>query len=306
MTRTSTTSVRDRLDSLRRVTTNRLARLYADAVRVGRRTGSASPALEVFGPADRSDLDVWIETTARCHDAYRSAVEPLDDRVAVICSSNRPGDLPNTVRSIAAQAHAPLELIFVAHGDHWNLADVEESLAGIDGRLDRVRVLHLDATQTLGACLNAALAATDARFVAKFDSDDHYGANYLVDALRAHRYAGAGIVGKNTYFAHLELTGEYVLRFPGNEFRYTSTMAGGTFVIDRDIVDDQRFADVSIGEDRDFIAHCHRRGISTFSGDRFNYTIVRSGTNTWTISADEFSSRSIALGTDIAPGVIER
>ena len=32
---------------------------------------------------------------------------------------------------------------------------------------------------TLGECLNAGLDATDARFVAKFDDDDHYGADYL-------------------------------------------------------------------------------------------------------------------------------
>jgi len=283
-----------------------MARLYADASRIVRRTGSAAEALDVFGPVDRADLASWNEVTAQRHDEYRSAVEPLDARVAVICSSNRTTDLPNAVASVAAQLHQRLELVFVAHGDDWDLADVETSLAGLDRQLERVTMLHVGATKTLGACLNAALAASDARFVAKFDSDDHYGAHYLTDALRAHRFAGAGIVGKHSYYAHLEDSDEYLLRFPGNEFRYTSTMAGGTFVIDRDRVDDQPFADVSIGEDRQFIARCHRRGISTFSADRFNYTIVRSGANTWAIPTEQFAAQAIALGRDIATGEIER
>lgn len=294
------------MESLGVVAAGRAARLYADASRVVRRTGSASTALDVFGPVDRGDLARWNEVTAQRHDAYRSAVEPLDARVAVICSSNRPADLPNAVASIGGQLHPRLELVVVAHGDGWDLADVEASLAVLDEQLDRVTLLHIDATKTLGACLNAALATTDARFVAKFDSDDHYGAHYLTDALRAHRFAGAGIVGKHSYYAHLEHSDEYLLRFPGNEFRYTSTMAGGTFVIDRDVVDDQPFADVSIGEDRQFIARCHRRGISTFSADRFNYTIVRSGANTWTIPTDAFSAQAIALGGNIDSGEIER
>jgi hypothetical protein len=37
----------------------------------------------------------------------------------------------------------------------------------------------------VGECLNAGLAATDARFVAKFDDDDFYGAHYPHDALLA-------------------------------------------------------------------------------------------------------------------------
>ena len=56
----------------------------------------------------------------------------------------------------------------------------------------------------MGECLNVGLASTDARFIAKFDDDDHYGDHYLHDALLVHRYVDAAIVGKKTFFAYLD------------------------------------------------------------------------------------------------------
>ena len=94
----------------------------------------------------------------------------------------------------------------------------------------------------MGECLNAGLAATDARFVAKFDDDDHYGAHYLHDALLVHRFVDAAIVGKKTFFAYLEGADETVLRFPGNEFTAANRVSGSTMVIDRAMFADARFA----------------------------------------------------------------
>lgn len=284
----------------------RLLREWARLRRLIRRNGSAQPVLKAIGTDNRADVAVWTAKTSERHEAYRLAVQPITGSVAVICSSNRPADLPNLLRSVGDQSHADLELVLVAHGGGWDMAQTEEALDGLDGQLRRVQLLSMPDDVSLGHCLNAALLATDARFVAKFDSDDRYGHNYLVDALRAHGYAGAGIVGKHTYYTHLEATDEYWLRFPGNEFRYTGTMSGGTFVIDRDIVDDQPFADVSLGEDRDYLRRAHRRGISTFAIDRFNYTVVRSGHNTWTIPVESLLAGAIRLDTAEDASQIDR
>lgn len=281
-----------RLQHEARIVQSRLTRLYADARRRLRgRTKDVLP--EGLATADRSGLDLWVQRTAEAQNGYRASVEPIDARVAVICSSHRPQDLETVIASIACQTHADLELVFVAHGDVWQSDHVESRLAQLEAQLVRVQVVSAPSTSTLGACLNAGIARTEARFIAKFDGDDRYGPHYVSDSLRAHKLADAGIVGKHTYYAHLEATDDYLQRFPGHEFEYTSTMSGGTFVIDRDVLDDQRFADLSIGEDRDFIRRCHRRGISTFSGDRFSYTVVRSGSNTWTIDEAQFVARSI-------------
>jgi len=295
-----------RVEQIGRAATGRLYREYAGVRRRVGRLGSAHPALEVFGDVDRSDVIAWNQITADRHDAYRQVIEPVPASVVIICSSNRPQDMANVISSVGAQQHHDLEFVFVAHGDHWESGAATRACAELEGALRRVQVLHRPTSWSLGACLNAAMEASTARFVAKFDSDDRYGPNYLADALRAHRYAGAGVVGKHSIFGLLEGTDEYFLRFPAREFDYTSSLAGSTFVIDRDIVGDQRFVDLSIGEDQAFLRRCHLRGISTFACDRFNYAVVRSGANTWKVTNDDFTADSIMFGAEWNPSQIER
>ena len=62
-------------------------------------------------------------------------------------------------------------------------------------------------------------------------------------------------------------------------------------------IGEQRFEPISIGEDRAFIRACHRRGISTFSADRFNFTQVRSGDNTWLIDDQSFRQGTLDVDT---------
>lgn len=266
-------------------------------------------ALAEFGSRDtpaRSDIDRWNASTAACHLAYRSAQTLPTGGVAIVCSSNRPGDLANVAEMVGRQRLDELELVFVAHGDDFDPVQAEDALSSLSEQLKSVQILHRPTSLSLGECLNDALRRTDARFVAKFDSDDRYGVEYLADSLRTHSYAGAALVGKHSYYAHIESTGEYVLRYPGNEFRPTSTLAGSTLVIDRNLTDDLAFEPISLGEDRAFIRACHRRGLTVFSGDRFNHVLVRTGANTWQLDRSAVLAKSMLLEGDGEANGIER
>jgi hypothetical protein len=265
-------------------------RSYADVRRVLRRNGSVRSALDSLGNQPRSDLPAWMNATDENHETYRQAHPIAEGRVAVVCVSMRPQLLDAVVANVARQAGVDTELVFVANSPSFERHVVDAALEPVGAIIDRPPT-----DTSLGTALNRAMDRTEARFVAKFDDDDIYGPNYLADALRAHGYAGAGVVGKHTYFARITATGSTHLRFPGNEFRYSGTLAGGTFVIDRDRVGEQRFDDLSLGEDRAFLARCHRRGISTFSADRFNFVQTRTGTNTWSIDDTTFLTGSIAV-----------
>lgn len=307
--RTAAGDLMDRIERLKRLSrgvSGRAARSYADVVRLSRHTGSAREVFKVFENRGRRDLPGWNRATEIGHEDYRNRFAPSSGTVALLCSSHRPSDVGNVVRSVSQQVHDDFEIVFIAHGDNWDLSRLEDDLSVLEPVVRRVTVLQRDSTVELGDCLNAGLRATTARFVGKIDSDDWYGPHYLSDALRAHSYSGAGIVGKHTYYSFLESSGDYFLRFPGNEFRYTSTMSGGTFLIDRDIVDDMQFASLSIGEDRDYLRRCHRRGISTFAGDRFNYVVVRSEANTWRITTEDFVRNSIQLGSGLDLATVDR
>jgi hypothetical protein len=266
-------------------------RLFADARRVVTRSGSANQTLASLGNPDRSDLVSWNEATDQRHMDYRMANPVPAGRAVAVCVSMRPHLVDAVVENLARQDHALFDVVFVANSPDFDRTKVEQAFERIPGAV----IDHPPAGTSLGVSLNRAMQRSDARFVAKFDDDDLYGAQYLSDQLRAHSYAGAGVVGKHSYFARIDQTGKTYLRFAGHEFRYSGTLAGGTLVIDRDRVGEQEFDDISLGEDRAFLAQCHRRGLSTFSTDRFNFTQIRTGANTWTVSDDAFVAGAIEI-----------
>lgn len=247
----------------------------------------------------RADVRAWTEQTESGHEAYRGAHPIPEGRAAIVCVSMRPHMLDAVVANVVRQRDVDADVVFVANSAEFDVPTVERSFAA----LASVSVLHPRAQTSLGAALNLAMDSTDARFIAKFDDDDLYGPMYLADSLRAHGYAGAGVVGKHSYYSRLVATDVTILRFPCNEFRYSGTLAGGTLVLDRDRVGDQRFDDVSLGEDRAFLARCHRRGISTYSADRFNFLQMRTGSNTWAIDDATFVEQSTPVD---ASTVIDR
>ena len=159
--------------------------------------------------------------------------------------------------NFSRQRDVDAELVVLTNSDRFDRADVDRRLAGVAG----ARAIHLAEGMTMGECLNAGLAATDARFVAKFDDDDHYGAHYLHDVLLVHRFVDAAIVGKKTFFAYLEGSDETVLRFPGNEFTAANRVSGSTMLIDRDVFGDVRFAALNLGEDIDLCERAIDRGL---------------------------------------------
>lgn len=267
-------------------------RAVADVRRRATGAGSSSSALRSLASPDRRRVDEWLLETSRHHERYRSVHRPASERAAVVCVSMRPHLLDRVAANVERQrVDVDVELVFV--GCHPDFAGVD-----LDGRFRAIggaTVLCPGPGTSLGAALNLALDATGERFVAKFDDDDWYGHGYLSDALRAHGYAGAGVVGKHTYYADIAETGKRYLRFPGHEFSYSGTLAGGTLVVDRERIGDLRFDDISLGEDRAFLAGCHRRGVSTFSADRFGFVQHRGSGNTWTISTDDFLVGSVPV-----------
>ena len=86
-----------------------------------------------------------------------------------------------------------------------------------------------------------------------------------------------------------------ILRFPGNEFRYTGTIAGGTLFIDRERFCDAHFESLNIGEDRALLAAAHRRRLPIFAADRFNYAQIRHNDNVWPITEDELARSGIQM-----------
>ncbi|MEM8748634.1 MAG: hypothetical protein AAGF91_18170 [Actinomycetota bacterium] len=278
-------------------------RLRAEARRVLGRRGSAAPALDAIGRVDRHPVEPWNEATSSGHLRYREAVEVPTGTATVMCVSCRPDRFDDVLRAVRDQVDVPVRLVFVANDDGF---DVDRCRGSLRGEPYDSELLVPPPGTSLGAGLNLALSATSTRWVAKFDDDDLYGPHHLADSLRALSYSAAGIVGKHSYYADVVGAGERVIRFPGNEFTYSGTLAGGTLVIDRERVGGQQFADLSLGEDRAFLAACHRRGISTFAADRFNFVQVRAGHNTWRVPDDLYLRNTLSVDSTDPVHLVDR
>jgi glycosyltransferase involved in cell wall biosynthesis len=252
--------------------------------------------------------DAWLTATAAAHPRYRAARREeqgpdLDRReVTMLCVTNRPNQLDHVVATYERQRHPARRLVLVTNSRGFDLDDVSARLAA----LGNVRTVDVDEDVSLGECLNIGLEMATSRYVAKIDDDDTYGPEYLGDLLIAHGYASAAIVGKHSYVARFEPDGTHVLRFPGKELCYTSTLAGGTLVIDREQVPTGvRFPDRTTGEDTGFLDACQRGGAAVFATDRFNYIQRRGTDNTWQASLQHFLRKGIVVDPTTPAGQVE-
>lgn len=284
----------------------------------------AASAQRITPPApdgdDTNQISDWIDRSREAHLRYREAIartshdflrdaaevsglalDPIDDSVTVVCVTNRPGQLGEILENYRRQTHADRRLLIVANSDAFDPAELDHQV----GSSANATWIQVPEDRTLGHCLNQALERCTTRFLAKFDDDDHYGANYLSDALLCHKFTSAAVVGKHTYFVYSESQDITALRFPGHEFAYTSFVAGGTLLIDISQVDGLRFEDRTVGEDTSFLLACQKAGKDVFAGDRYNYLQVRGKDNTWAVPDRRMLSTALKLAEGRELGVVD-
>ena len=233
---------------------------------------------------------IWREHTyAHRVETVLEAVLPARARpvelpsVTALVPTIRPHQVEHVFRSVAAQEDVRAQLVLLTHGFELpadRLLDLREKYPLAD-----VVVLQADGAVPLGACLNRCAEAADGEVLAKMDDDDHYGPQYLADQLRALSYSGADIVGKQAHYMHLAASNATILRFAEREHRFTDLVMGPTILTRREVLKDNPFPELGLGEDTGFLRSAAAGGLSIYSADRFNYFQIRSGHgHTWQAS----------------------
>lgn len=239
---------------------------------------------------------VWEEHT------YRHRAEDIVDAlelqypkrktplVSVICSTNRDTTLDHLLTQVAHQAYENVELLVLGHGIHIAEDFVQRArLAGVEN----VTVLHGEASQSLGSCLNALAGAANGEIIAKFDDDDYYLPNYLHDQVNTLTNMNADLVGKGSIYFYLPGSDVIARRWKHQEHIWRNFVAGATFVGWREVFLETPFADRTRGEDSDFLLRLERKGRKVYSADSFNYLCIRGNAeHTWAISDAEILANS--------------
>ncbi|MFK5583164.1 MULTISPECIES: glycosyltransferase [unclassified Serinicoccus] len=213
--------------------------------------------------------------------------------VSVVVPTNRPHQLANVLDNVARQQRVDAQLVLVAHGIEVDRADLAARAADLG--IAELQVLSAAPELTLGAALNLGIDASDGAYVAKMDDDNFYGAHFLGDLVDAFGHTSAGITGKWAHYVWLRSNGAVVLRFGGFENTYHRLVQGGSIVTHRDVAEDLRFSDIPRAVDSDFLNRAMAAGVSTYSGDRYNFVSIRSHDrtgHTWQVDDAIFMSGS--------------
>lgn len=207
--------------------------------------------------------------------------------VTVITCTNRPNSLNNILNNYLSQEYKIKELIIIINNDS---IDYNAWIEKVKDYPD-IKLYKLSQEFSLGKCLNFAVEKSNYPFVSKFDDDDFYGPNYLIDSINAFKYTDAGVVGKKTIYAYLEGSQLLVLRYPNQEHGYCDYVAGSTLTIKKEVFNFIKFQELSRGEDTRFLMDCVILGIKIYATDRFNHVVIRRpniDSHSWKIGENEF------------------
>lgn len=209
---------------------------------------------------------------------------PSNTSVSAVVSTNRPDHLTAVINTHSQQVSVDKQLVLVAHGFTVS-ADI--SARAKDAGIDHLKIVHVGANESLGACLNRGIAAADGCVIAKMDDDDIYGQNYLADQLAALRYSGAELVGKQAHYLYLRSRNIVMCRFPEREHRFTDMVMGPTLFGHRELFLEHPFAERTLGEDTELQRRLVAAGAQIYSADRFNFIQVRGDhSHTWAVEDD--------------------
>lgn len=216
--------------------------------------------------------------------------------VSIITCTKRPNSLKNIISNYLRQVYPIKELIIVINKDSIDIDIWKEEVK----KYKDVKIYKLPENKSLGECLNFAIELSSYPYVSKFDDDDYYAPNYLIDMINAFKYTEAGVVGKLSVYGYLESNNSLVIRYPNYEHQYVGFVAGSTLTINKEIFKIVKFPHQSHGEDTDFLMRCKNKGIKVYSTDRFNHVVIRRAnisSHSWQITEKNFMKNSKLVTT---------
>jgi len=214
--------------------------------------------------------------------------------ISVLLASRRPRALPAAITQVAAQRGTDVQLVVGLHGPDWE-SSAEGTIA--DRWAGPVVVVRAPDTDNLGEVLNELTRRSDGELVTKWDDDDWYGDEHLVDSALAYEYSGAELVGKAAEFVYLGASDRTVRRFATGAESFRWTIAGGTILTSRAWLDSLGgWPRLPRGVDRGLLAATKRAGGQAYRTHGFQYVLRRDGrpghSHTWSVDDEHFLSTS--------------
>ena len=210
--------------------------------------------------------------------------------VSVVIATCRPDNVKFAIENYRKQAYAEKELLLVLNNAVFDVQSIEAQMKD----LHNVRIVQVDGRVTLGESLNRGVEEASGDYIAKMNDDNYYGENYLSDMMLAADFSEAEILGKGTYFVHMEREDVMALRNVAPEHEYGSYVSGGTLTVRRNILREIPFPNRTRGEDSALLENASKAGCGIYSADVFNFLQVRRANinrRTWKMEESEYLKR---------------
>ncbi|WP_230869319.1 glycosyltransferase [Iocasia frigidifontis] len=191
--------------------------------------------------------------------------------VSIITSTNKTEYSKNIFMNYNQQNYQDKELIIILNNNNLDIQKWQD----YSKSFQNVQVFQLDESTTLGSCLNFAIEKSKGDYIAKFDDDDYYGPNYLIDQINCFSDVNTQIIGRVERFMHFPESKILGIANIGVRNCFHNWIIGPSPVIKRDVFNKVKFNDINRGEDQTFFRKCLKVGFKLYTGNPFNYVQIR-------------------------------
>ncbi|MCL6603432.1 MAG: glycosyltransferase [Paenibacillus sp.] len=214
--------------------------------------------------------------------------------ITIITCTKRRDCLNSLFENYQRQNFKNKELIVILNKNSLKISDYITAAK----KYKNVRIYRLPENRSLGSCLNYGVLLSKHGYIAKFDDDDYYAAQYLTDSMRCLRTTNADIVGKRAHYMHLNAKNLLLLRYKSMDNRYVNLVQGATLLIKKNVFNQISFPNQNRGECVKFCTDCIAHGFKIFSGNKYNFAAIRrknSKDHTWIISDQNLLTKNVKV-----------
>ena len=165
--------------------------------------------------------------------ATRGHAVSASPSVSILMATNRPEMVTFAIKQMAAQQYPNVEILCGLHG--FSLpAGTREHVADDRAARAAVRCRHGPRSRPGPGAVGAS--GPPGTFVTKWDDDDWYATEHLLDLVAAMRYSRASVVAKTSEYVYLSSLDLTLRRFPTGAETFSTTIAGGTLMLTRSML----------------------------------------------------------------------
>lgn len=219
------------------------------------------------------------------------------EKISVICSTNRINSYSIILENYNRQNYNNKELIIVFNLDmNYNIQNIINN-----NKNSNIIIKQIDEKETLGYCLNEAIKLSNGNIISKFDDDDYYGENYLIDMNYSMIISNADLVGKCAHMVYALETQELWIKFYKiNYENYTyqakkwNYICGASLFFKKSLYEKCKFKESNTGEDSNFIEEVKNNNFTIYASDFLNYCTIRDipEKHSWQCELDKYFGKN--------------